>query len=198
MHQPWPFDTDWFDRSLDAFDPFTDPFNHPLFDTHWSDELLFPSLIAAPRHETNIAERPPPKDLSKTVRFYVDITGFSRRDLTIKTQGQNLLITGLKTSCDFSSCYERRYCLKRRLPTDVDFDTLVARKIPGSETLQIEAQRKIGIKGDVDKNIQLTSTANDMKKEQTKKSWDSDLNENIKRGNTEEEEETTIEVVPEE
>lgn len=153
MHQPWTLDTEeWFDHPFDSHPSINhDPFTNSLFDWHWSDELLLPSLRSfKPVFE---ATQPKQTHLSKKVKFNFDVRDFAPQDLTLKLQGRDLVIEGEKLSCDFSSCSKRRYYMKKKLPDDVDLDTVTARLL-GKGSLQIEVEKR-GFQGGGERQMPL-------------------------------------------
>ena len=72
----------------------------------------------------------------------MDVRGFDPKEISLKLEGRELLIKGFH-SCDGrqdNPCFRRRFCWRRKLPADVDLNSVKA-TLTKPNTLEIEATK---------------------------------------------------------
>lgn len=106
-------------------------------------DLYFPRLPRAlgARHVT--AAQPLVKRNDHEIfQLSMDVRGFDPNEISLKLEGRELLIKGLH-SCDGNQenpCFRRRFCWRRKLPADVDLNSVKA-TLTKPNTLEIEATK---------------------------------------------------------
>ena len=133
----------------------------------------------------------------------MDVKGFDPNELSLKIEGRELLIRGFH-SCDGNQdkpCFRRRFCWRRKLPADVDLNSVKA-TLTKPNTLEIEA---IKIRHYEGQNIQIhvsekstdqSLLARDNHEEEKQGKYMREHNVNKESGNGDEE--ATVEIVPDE
>ena len=166
-------------------------------------DLYFPS-IRRTRDVSHMAiSYPFVKRNDKDVfQLFVDVNGFNPNELSLKLEGRELLIKGMR-SCNrhtHNPCFQKRFCWRRTLPDDVDLSSVKA-TLTKPNTLEIEAKKTRDHESDIQIDVRdsLADQSQPQKDSETTSRFDhAHVIQRQGNNNYKEDEEATVEIVPDE